>query len=651
MLQVKDIHYSIGDLKLLKGVDWSIPRGKRNALIGPNGSGKTTLLKIINSEIKPDKGRIIKPKKYNIGYLPQEEIDIEGGILLDSVIKARKEVYFLGEKIKELHNKLDSQSQPNEHSLKQLGECEQSFEALGGYKLESQAKAVLSGLGFKERHFERHLSEFSGGWQMRVHLARILIQNPDLLLLDEPTNHLDLPSLEWLEQYLLDFSGTLVIVSHDRFFIDRLAENIYELNRGQLDYYAGNYSYYEKEKKKREEQLRKKWENQQSEIRRQEEFIRKYRYKKDRAAQVQSRIKHLKKMEKIEIPSEENKLSFDLRIGEKSYKDVLIIKNLFFKYDQDWVLEDVNLHVCRGDKIALVGENGAGKTTLARLIAGKLNPQKGTIEWGKRTKIGYYAQQQAFELDLKASVFEEVVRSVSAENIPRIREALGIFQFRGDDIEKKISVLSGGEKARVSLVKLLLSEVNFLIMDEPTNHLDPSSLEALEEALKSYPGTLMVISHDRYFLDKLVTRVVEIKDKKINEYVGDYSYYLEKRTSLSESFYSAAPEDQEEKNKASRSKRKTKEQKRIEAEKRQEISRERNQLETEISNLEERIENLEERKKEIEDIFCLTETHRNGRYVVSLQKELGQIEKELKELYSIWEKKKSSLDELLKETI
>ncbi|HZX10570.1 MAG TPA: ATP-binding cassette domain-containing protein, partial [Acidobacteriota bacterium] len=273
MLQLKDIHFSIGNLKLLNGVEWSIPKGKRNGLLGPNGAGKTTLLRIISGEIEPDKGHILKPKKYNIGYLPQEEVEVKGGILLNSVMKSCEEIHTLERKITDLHDILDSNPKPNDRLLKQLGEYEQRYEAAGGYNLENRARAVLSGLGFEKKDLNRRLSEFSGGWRMRAHLARILLQEPDLLLLDEPSNHLDLPSLEWLEQYLLEFSGTIVIVSHDRFFIDQLVQNIYELNHGKLDYYAGNYSYYEKEKKKREELLEKKIENQKSEISRQKEFI------------------------------------------------------------------------------------------------------------------------------------------------------------------------------------------------------------------------------------------------------------------------------------------------------------------------------------------------------------------------------------------
>ncbi|MFO7979899.1 MAG: ABC-F family ATP-binding cassette domain-containing protein [Candidatus Aminicenantes bacterium] len=647
MLQLKDIHFSIGDLKLLNGVEWSIPKGKRNGLLGPNGAGKTTLLRIISGEIEPDKGHVLKPKKYNIGYLPQEEVDVKGGILLNSVMKSCEEIHTLERKITDLHDILDSNHQPNDRLLKQLGEYEQKYEAAGGYNLENRARAVLSGLGFEKKDLNRCFSEFSGGWRMRAHLARILLQEPDLLLLDEPSNHLDLPSLEWLEQYLLEFSGTIVIVSHDRFFIDQLVQNIYELNHGKLDYYAGNYSYYEKEKKKREELLEKKIENQKSEISRQEEFIQRFRYKKTRAAQVQSRIKKLEKMERIEKPSRVKKVSFNLSAGVKSYKDVLKIKDLYFKYHKDWILEGLNLHVLRGDKIALVGENGAGKTTLTRLIAGKLKPQKGTIELGKRTHIGYYAQHQAFDLNDKAAVFEEVADSVSTNNILKIREALGLFQFSGDDVNKNISVLSGGEKARISLVKILLSDVNFLIMDEPTNHLDIMSLEALEEALKNYNGTLMVISHDRFFLDKLVSRVVEIKDKKIKQFIGNYSYYLEKRTLGQESNKKSVLKKD---NKMKVKKIKTKEQKREEAEKRQRISKERNRLEIAINDKEEKIERLEDRKKEIENLFCLKETHKNGKYVASLQKELGEIKKELKELYNVWEEKKTSLEQLLKQS-
>lgn len=644
MLQIQDLHYSIGERNLLAGISWIINPGTRSALIGPNGAGKTTLLRILNNEIEHFGGTILRPKNYRIGYLPQEEIAISQGTALDSVLTGQKEILRLEKEIQKLHHLLDSQHNDHESLLKQLGALEQKFESSGGYRLESTAKSILSGLGFAETDFSRPLSEFSGGWRMRAYLSRLLLQQPDLLLLDEPTNHLDLPSLEWLEQYLLSFSGSMVIVSHDRFFIDRLAQDIYELDRGKLTHFAGNYHFYEIEKDKRDELLRKKWEEQQAERERQEKFINRFRYKATKAVQVQSRIKRLEKLEKAELPPSTRHFDFSLSVDVQSYKDVLTIENMSFRYDADWVLEDVNLKLYRGDKVALVGVNGAGKTTLTRLIAGQLAPQKGKAGIGQRTKIGYYAQHQVETLNLNATVYDEVASTVSKSLFPRIRDILGIFQFSGDDVFKKIEVLSGGEKARVSLAKILISPVNFLIMDEPTNHLDIVSKQALEQALRSYDGTLLLISHDRYFLDKLVHRVIEIKDHHIREYEGNYSDYLSRREAEADTLA-----DEDEKPRTGSKSRKSKEQKRLEAEARQSVSKKRSALNKEIHLLENEIGELETRKESLEQEMADPETYKNGEQAASLQKEYTELKENLKKKYSRWESANLELEEILAE--
>jgi len=447
---------------------------------------------------------------------------------------------------------------------------------MGGYLLEPTAKSILCGLGFSEADFSLPLSKFSGGWRMRAYLALLLVRKPDLLLLDEsPRTTWTIPSLEWLEQYLLSFKGSIVIVSHDRFFIDRLAQEIVELDRGKLTHYTGNYHFYEKQKKQQEELLIKKWKEQQVERARQERFINRFRYKNTKAAQVQSRVKQLKKMEEIDLAPPPQRIDFKLKVEVTSYKDVFILQNLFFKYDTEWVLKNINLNLYREDKVCLIGPNGAGKTTLARLIAGQLVPQQGAVHIGTRVSIGYYAQHQVDTLNLEAAVFQEVASTAANSHAPRIRDVLGIFQFRGEDVFKKIKVLSGGEKARVSLAKLLVSPVNVLIMDEPTNHLDKVSREALEQALSHYNGTLILVSHDRYFLDKLVNRVVEINNGNITEYDGNYSYYLEKREpAASLKFVSKTGK----RTPLVSGGKKTREQKRLEAEARQAISKDLNRL-------------------------------------------------------------------------
>ena len=644
MLQIRNLHYSIGDRDLLSSVDWNLQPEKRFALVGPNGSGKTTLLRILTGEIEPQAGSITKPRNYSIGYLPQEEIVAGKGTVLENALAGIPEIRELEHKIYTLHAALEADPEDKSLLLK-LGPLEQRYQDLEGYTIEGTAKKILSGLGFEEERFHADFSQVSGGWGMRVTMARLLLQNPDLLLLDEPTNHLDIPSMEWLEQYLLNFKGSVVIVSHDRFFIDRLAHEIYELDRGELTRYRGNYHFFEEQKKEKVRLLEKRRDEQITERERITRFINKYRSDKRRASQVQSRIKMLEKLETIEIPPTPRRLDFHLQVETPGYKDVLVAENMSFRYQKNWVLKDLNLHISRGDKIAMVGVNGAGKTTLTRLIAGELKPQKGIIQLGNQVKPGFYAQHQVQALHLENTVFDEVASTAATGLLSKIRQALGIFQFGDDEIDKKIGVLSGGEKARVSLAKILLSPVNFLIMDEPTTHLDITAREALEEALAQYDGTLLLISHDRYFLDKLVSRIIELKDGRIDEYYGNYSYYLWKRdreldipkirTEKSEERVFAPPG------------RKTKEQKRKEAEARQEVSRERDHLRKNIVKTETDIEESESRLIEIEAKLANPETYRDGKDIARLNKEYADLKQRISKLYESWESYRLRLEELL----
>jgi ATP-binding cassette subfamily F protein 3 len=660
MLQIKDLHYSIGDRQLMSGVNWNIQPGKRAALIGPNGIGKTTLLRIIMGKLEYSGGSIIKPKEYRIGYLPQEEISVKGTTVLETVMEGQKEITLLEKQMTDLHdtlNTLDPDDAKREDILNRLGHLEHRYRALDGYHMSTVAKKILSGLGFRETDFSRPLTEFSGGWRMRVYLALLLVQQPDLLLLDEPTNHLDLPSLEWLEQYLLDFPGSIVVVTHDRFFIDRIAQEIIELDRGKLEKYPGNYHVYESKKEQKEALLLKKWKEQKEERERQERFINRFRYKNTKAKQVQSRIKQLAKMEPIEIepPPQHRQLDFSLSVQVTSYNDVLVIDHMSFRYDKEWVLKNIGLNIYRGDKVCLVGPNGAGKTTLTRLIVRQLQPREGMVQTGERTFTGYYAQHQVDTLDLENTVYDEVASTVATGLVPKIRDVLGIFQFSGQDVYKKIKVLSGGEKARVSLAKILISPVNFLIMDEPTNHLDKFAREALERALLQYNGTLLLISHDRYFLDKIVNRVVEIRNGSILEYDGNYSYYLQKRGSVRILQPISTPEAastltaNEESLKVSQvtGGKKTKEQKKLEAEARQSVSNERNRLQREVEKIEKKIERLEKRKDELETQMAQPDTYNDSELAVRLQKEFAAVNKELNQCNLRWEQASNQLEEII----
>lgn len=643
MLQLKGVSYTIGERTLFQGIDWFLRSERRAALIGPNGAGKTTLFRVITGELQQDSGEIIRPKGYRIGYLPQEEMDVQGESVLDTAMKGHQEIALVERQLVEFHEALDAGSADQSRLLTKLGDLEHRYEVLGGYKLEAKSKSILSGLGFKVTEFQSPLSELSGGWRMRVYLARLLLDNPDLLLLDEPTNHLDLPSLEWLEQYLLQFSGCVVIISHDRFFIDRLAHEIYELDQGKFERYAGNYHFYEREREKRLGLLLKRRESQEAERKRQERFIERFRAKNTKASQVQSRIKHLAKIEEVKVTPPPQRIHFQLHVPVSSYKEVLQIEDLYFRYDESWILRDINCTVSRGERVALVGPNGAGKTTLTKLVVQKLQPQKGKISLGKRTVIGYYAQHQLEMLNPEETIYNEVLHTSVSNHIPHIRNILGAFQFSGDDVFKKIKVLSGGEKARVSLAKILLSPVNFLIMDEPTNHLDMISVESLEQALSNYEGTLLVISHDRYFLDKIVGRVFELRAAQLEVFHGNYSDYLEKRNRDRD----IRPVQEKRKESPQSTGKKTKAQKRLEAEARQAISEERNRLENVIENLEDRIDVLEARKKELEEEMAQSETYEHGNRIVALQREYQNVTKELKVSYVNWEDAKLALEGLL----
>ncbi|TFG98028.1 MAG: ABC-F family ATP-binding cassette domain-containing protein, partial [Calditrichales bacterium] len=491
MLQLKDISYQFSGIPLFDKINWTINPKKRVALIGPNGAGKTTLIRLISQNIPLQEGIIQKPKSYQIGYLPQEEISFGRGSVLDEVLLADKQFGKIESEISDIHHRLDDGNLALSEQLtltNQLGLLETRFALSGGYEREAQAKKILTGLGFKPGEFSDPIGTKSGGWRMRVYLARLLLQNPDLLLMDEPTNHLDIVSLEWLENFLVGYPGSIIIVSHDRFFIDRLANEIAELEHGRLTHYAGNYAYYEKEKEIRYTQLMQKAEAINAERERLTLFINRFRSKATKAVQVQDRIKRMEKLEIINLPKAKPRINFKINSPVKSYKDVCMLKGVSFRYAEPWVFQNIDMSLYRGDKVALVGANGEGKTTLTRLIFSQLQPQIGTVNIGERVKMGYYAQHQIDDLNTENNVYTEV-ESVAADELrTQILDILGVFRFSGDDTEKKVGVLSGGEKARVSLAKILLSPVNFLIMDEPTNHLDLYSKEALETALKNYDG-------------------------------------------------------------------------------------------------------------------------------------------------------------------
>ncbi len=647
MIQLKEISYQIAGKTLLKNINWTINPKKRVALIGPNGAGKTTLLRLINQELPLQEGEIQKPKNFSIGYLPQEEISFGRESVLAETLQADRNLQNLEKKMAILHEKLDDNSLSAHNQMlltNQLGLLQGQFSIQGGYEFEARAKKILMGLGFRESDFSDPISRKSGGWRMRVYLARLLLQDPDLLLLDEPTNHLDIDSLEWLENFLTDFRGSMIIVSHDRFFIDRLANEIAEIENKILIHYPGKYAYYEDQKVLHLEQLIQKAERIKTEKERLIQFINRFRYKASKAVQVQDRVKRLEKLESVEIPKAPPRISFQIVCAQKSYKDVCQLKEVTFRYTDAWVFQNVNLNLYRGEKAALVGANGEGKTTLTRLITRQLIPQKGHVLVGERAVIGYYAQHQIDNLNPEKTVHMEVEEAAAEIYRIHIRDILGVFKLSGEDINKKIAVLSGGEKARVSLAKMLLSPANFLIMDEPTNHLDIHSKEALEKALLNYDGTLLLISHDRYFLDKLVTIVFELKDGRLRRFEGNYSDYLKKRTAEKQ----LSDDNIKNSNGDKLPERRDKEKKRLEAQARQQISKKRKTLSENIEKIEKEIELLEEEKKDIEQLMADPEFYRNEMEVAKKGKKYQELQGTLPQLYAQWETIHAELEDLLK---
>jgi len=525
MLFVNSVSKNYGERVLFENVNFYINSDDRIGLIGSNGSGKSTLLKIIAGIEEASTGTIQKPNDIIIEYLPQEiEFDSEN-TLINEASYALNEIKELKEKIDVLHQKLLNDPE-NISLLDTLGKYEERYQYLDAYKLNHKVEKVLSGLGFKESDFNRKVNEFSGGWKMRILLAQILLKEPSLLLLDEPTNHLDLDSLEWLENYLKTFKGGIILVSHDKTFLNNLTNKTIEIASGKVNEYKGNYAFYEIESAKRKENLLATYKNQQEKIKQTQRFIERFRYKATKARQVQSRIKMLEKMEFIEPEKDEEQISFFFPESYPSGKVLVNINSLTKSYGNNIVLDSINLTIERGDKIAILGPNGTGKSTLLKILAGIDKNYTGDLVFGYNVLKSYFAQEQSLELDKSKTIFQTIDEIAIGETRKMIRTLLGSFLFSGDDIFKTISVLSGGEKSRVALAKMLLSPSNFLILDEPTNHLDIYSKDILKNALKDFNGSIIIASHDRDFLNPIINKVIEIQNKKIKIYPGNIDDYI-----------------------------------------------------------------------------------------------------------------------------
>jgi ATP-binding cassette, subfamily F, member 3 len=644
MLQLDGITLHFGERPLFDGVSTTINPGERIGLVGPNGAGKSTLLKIIAGEQEADSGSVNMSNTATVGYLPQDGVEPDPDLtIFEEVERAFTEILELRYRQTELQQKLDTlepDSPAHKKAVEEFGQVQYQMEHSGSYTLGAEIERVLMGLGFNESDFTRSTTEFSGGWLMRIALAKLLLKKPTYLLLDEPTNHLDIESLQWIESFLKNYDGAVIIVSHDRAFLDSVTTRTLALRRGNLDDYAGNFSFYEKKYAEEQELLKKQYENQQKEIKQTQEFIDRFRYKATKAKQVQSRIKQLEKMEAIELDQEQSEITFRFPSPQRSGQVVLKLDNLVKKYGDNTVFNGIDYEIERGDKIAVVGPNGAGKSTLIRILAGLEPITSGKREVGYNVTVGYFAQHQADELNPKNNALDEMHLAGSGEPETKLRTILGCFLFEGDDVFKKVGVLSGGEKSRVALAKMLLNSGNFLIFDEPTNHLDMQSKNILQQALQQFEGTLMIVSHDRDFLDPIVNKTLEVQPGYIKTWLGDVSYYLDKKSE------ERAAEDESAKSKI---KKKTqtsadptegmsrKEQRRYEAEKRNALSKKIKPLKKRLEELENSIEEIELRKAEIEKSMADPNFYDDEDHVKEVSIEYESIKTESAEKMEKWE--------------
>ena len=635
MLQLKNVIKDFADRRIFAGIDWHIRPGDRIGLCGENGAGKTTLLKMLAGRVSPDGGEMQVARGTTFGYLPQDGLEHRGRSLFAEVREAFAELLAMETELTGLEQAIAACHEPAD--MDRYATLQEAFRQRGGYAMETEIAKVLRGLGFAEGDWNKPCEQFSGGWQMRIALAKLLLQRPNLLLLDEPTNHLDLPARDWLEDYLIAYPFAVVLVSHDRFFLDQVVGRIVEVWNGKLTEYPGNYSKYLIEREARVAALREAKRRQDEEIEKIEAFINRFRYQANKASLVQSRVKQLEKIERIDIPPARKKIAFKFPEPPKGGRSALELRGVTQRYGDLTVLDGIDLGVEKGERIALVGANGAGKSTLMRLLAGDEAPKGGIREEGHNLHLAYFAQDQAKVLDPERTVIEEITTAAPFEMVPKVRDILGTFLFSGDDVHKKVAVLSGGERNRLALAILLLRPANLLLLDEPTNHLDLQSKEVLLQALKSYSGTLVFVSHDRYFVDNLATRIVEVKDARIESCLGNYEDFLRWRTGQGDLSHSRQRVELGAATGAEAPESADKEDRKRSHEERKEVQRQERRRLKELAELEEKIEEREGLLHDLEERMADPELYRDGENWRRTSAEHARLKEEIEALYARWE--------------
>ncbi len=677
---MKGVTRAYGVHEVLKGVDWGIPPRSRVGLVGPNGAGKTTVLRLIAGVEEPDTGTIAITRGMSVGYLPQEGARLVEGTVLDALLAPFGEIAVMEREIERLHDEMATATGERLDSLiHRLGELQHRFEASGGFTLETQAKAILGGLGFAADDHARPLREFSGGYRMRAALGALLLREPEFLLLDEPTNHLDLEAIAWLEKFLNNTVSALVVVSHDRTFLNRLVGSIAEIARGRVTVWAGNYDAFRGEKEKSRALAIKKAASEAHQVEHVERFIERFRYKATKARQVQSRLKMLEKMERTELMAEEHSWRFTFPNVTRSAQRVALLSGVAKKYADRPVLRNLDMEIWRGDRIALVGPNGCGKSTLLRLISGREMANDGAIDIGEKVVLHYFAQHVLETLTPGSTVLEEMQAWAPSRPAGALRSLLGIFQFSGEQVFKKVDVLSGGEKNRLALARLTLDPGNFLLLDEPTNHLDLPTREALEDALAGFGGTLLFVSHDRYFINRVATRVAAFRDGSLAFFDGGYDDYVaatdratgiprraadargtssDRAGQTASSGAPARPASGRKSRRADRSAarvespqvappretpRNASTRRRVEAEARNARNRELRFFRKRVAEIESGILPLETRLKEIDATMSSPDTYKEAGRARSLGEEKKSLEIELAHLYDAWDHATSEL--------